>query len=92
LEQCELRTKKNLSGYICCIYFKLGSPVVCGYGPEEIVDYNVAKVKIDPDDSCTSEFKALKVSGYGQEIIDRVAEWEKYEKKLNMHRPLRFGR
>jgi hypothetical protein len=29
-----------------------------------------------PDDDCTSEFKALEVSGYGQKIIDQVAKWE----------------
>jgi hypothetical protein len=81
----------NPGGYICGIHSDLGAPIVCGYGPEKTVDYIVTVVEITPKFNCSSEFKALEVSGYGQEIIDKVAEWEKYDKNLNKHRPRGFG-
>jgi hypothetical protein len=49
-------------------------------------------VEINPRSNCTYDFKALEVSGYGQESIDQVAKWEKFDNNLNAHRPLRFGR
>jgi hypothetical protein len=82
----------NAGGYLCSIYSELGAPIVCGWGPSKTVDYIVTEVEIIPKSNCTYDFKALEVSGYGQEIIDQVAEWEKSDKNLNKHRPLRFGR
>jgi hypothetical protein len=82
----------NLGGYICGILSELGAPVVCGYGPEETVDYIVSEVEIYPKSNCTYDFKALEVSGYGQDIIDQVAKWEKNDEQTNKHRPPRYGR
>jgi hypothetical protein len=82
----------NPGGYICGAYSELGAPIVCGYGPEETVDYIVSEVETTSGSNCSNDFKALEVSGYGQKIIDQVAKWEKYDKNLNKHRPRGFGR
>jgi hypothetical protein len=90
---CDMKTETdtvggaNPGGFICGIYSELGAPIVCGYGPEETVDYIVSEVDKNSNSNCTSRFKALEVSGYGQKIIDNVAKWEEYDKNLNNHSP-----
>jgi hypothetical protein len=51
---CDMETPQgidddnNPDGYLCGTYSKLGAPIVCGYGPEETVDYIVSEVEINP--------------------------------------------
>jgi hypothetical protein len=101
---CDMETvrdideKGNAGGSLCGTYSELGAPIVCGYGPEETVDYIVSGADISIETNCTYTFKALEVSGYGQEIIDQVAKFEKEDQQTaeqeaaNWRKPLGWGR
>jgi hypothetical protein len=90
---CDMETMRdgdssgNPGGYLYGVYSEPGAPIVCGWGPSKTVDYIVTEAIRNTRSNCTYDFKALEVSGYGQEIIDNVAKWEKDDKNLNKHSP-----
>jgi hypothetical protein len=85
---------ENSEGFYCGVYSELGAPIVCGYGPEETVDYIVTEARKNRESNCgVDSLMVLEVSGYGQEIIDQVANWEKDDdERFNKQHILEWGR